>query len=254
MTINIGGNVLSDNDVNTSGVAINLAQYELPSTGLLFNLNAFNYTAGFAWYDNQQNIAMSTINTAPPKAIINNVPCIQFNDSGYFDSTTANGQACDMTGEFTLVMVLYASPPPSRRTIFEKIPNTYQSYEQELAVTWETNNAMSYYTQYNDYDSANTQVMTSNQWNLVAITVNSTRTNGWYWQNGVWNSNFTNRSDTAPILANGIRIGNGYAGVVQVGYLHSCLIYGVSLNQTTMQTVHNYYTNLFSLLGATLYN
>jgi len=254
MSIDIGGNILSADDVNTSGAVLNLAQYELPTSGLLFNLNAFNYTAGSTWYDNQQNIAMNLSGTAPPKTIVNNVPCVQWNNSGYFESSTANGQACDMTGEFTLVFINYATPPPSRRTIFEKIPNTYQSYEQELAVTWEVGNDMSYYTQYNAYDYASTQIQTANQWNLVAITINSTRTNGYYWKNGVWNSNFTSRSDTAPILANGIRLGSGYAGTVEVGYLHSCLIYGVSLNTTTMQQVHNYYSNLFSLLGATLYN
>lgn len=254
MTIDVASNILSSDDVNTSGLATNLTQYELPSTGLLFNLNAFNYTAGLTWYDNQQNIGMSTINTAPPKTTVNNIPCVQWNDSGYFESSTAGGQACDLTGEFTLILVLYCQTPGSRRTIFEKIPNTYQSYEQELAMTWETNNQISYYTQYNSYDYAYTQVMTANQWNFVAITVNSQRTNGWYWQNNGWVSNFNNRSDTPPVLANGIRLGSGYAGTVSTGHLHSCLLYGVSLNATTMQTIYNYYTNLFSLLGATLYN
>lgn len=254
MSIDIAGNVISSDDVNSSGLVSNLAQYDLPTTSLLYHLNAHNYTGAGPWYDNQQNIQMNLAGTANPKTTISGIPAMSFNNSGYWESSTAAGRACDMTGEFTLVMVLYVTTPAARHTIFEKIPNTYASYEQELACTWETNNQISFYTQYNNYDYANAQVMTANQWNLFAISIDATRQAGYYWQNGVWNSCLTNRSNTPPILANGIRIGNGYAGVIEAGSLHSCLIYGAALNQTTMQQVHNYYTNLFSLAGATLYN
>ena len=115
---------------------------------------------------------------------------------------------------------------------------------------------MSYYTQYNTYSYGGTQVMSSNTWNFVGITIDPTRLYGYYFTPildfGDWVPNYTNRSSAAPILANGIRIGAGYAGTVEVGYLHSCLIYGASLSAQKMADVRQYYLNLFSLAGATL--
>jgi hypothetical protein len=256
MSIYVNTGIIASDDVNAAGQVTNLKPYELPTDGLLFHLNAHNYTGAGPWYDNVQNIPMNLVGTANPKTLIQGIPAMQFNGSGYWESSTANGQACDMTGEFTLVMVVYASPPPVRKTIFEKIPNTYQSYEQELAVTWETNNAMSYYTQYNAYSSGGTQAMSSNTWNFVGITIDATRQNGYYFTPildfGDWIRNYSSNSSNAPILANGIRIGSGYAGTVDVGYLHSCLIYGASLSAQRMANVRQYYLNLFSLAGATL--
>lgn len=252
MSIDVGGNIIASDDVNSSGLVTNLAQYDLPTTSLLYHLNAHSYTGASPWYDNAQNIQMTVSGTVNSKTTISGIPAMSFNNSGYWESSTAAGQACDMTGEFTLVMVLYAQAQSARRTVFEKIPNTYSSYEQELACTWETDGTISFYTQYNSYDYATTQVLTQDAWNLWAISVNANRQSGWYWKNGVWNSCLNNRSDTPPVLANGIRIGSGYAGTVITGSMHSCLIYGAALNSTTMTQVQNYYTNLFSLAGATL--
>jgi hypothetical protein len=253
MSINIGGNTISNTATTSSGSVSSLTQYELPTTGLLFHVNGFNFTGANTWYDCVQNIPLNlAAGTVPPRTTQSNIPCLQFNGSGYYESSTANGQACDMSGEFTLVMTIYCVTPSGRTTIFEKIPNTYSSYEQEIACTWETNNTISWYTNYSSYDYASTQAMTNNSWNLIAITTNSNRTAGYYWQSGSWNSNFVQRSSNQVVLANGIRLGSGYAGTVPGGYLHSCLIYGVSLNQTTMQQVANYYTNLFSLAGTSI--
>lgn len=254
MSLIIGGNTIDSADVDANGKVVNLPQYELPMDGLLFHLNATNYAGTSPWYDDCQNIPMNSQNTINPKTTVNGIPAMQFNNSGYWDSSTADGQKVDMTGEFTLVFIINPQQPNSRHTIFEKIANTYASYEQELAVTWETGNDFSYYTQYNSYDYASTNVMTLNQWNILAIRNNAERTAGYYWKNGQWNLNYTDRSSAMVVRANGVRVGNGYAGIVESGYLHAVLVYGVALPATRMQSVHDYYSNLFSLAGVTLYN
>lgn len=254
MSIDIGGNVIASDDVNSSGKVTNIKSYELPMSGLLFHLNAHSYSGSTPWFDCQQNIQMNLTGTTNPKTLVNGIPAMQFNNSGYWESSTADGQRVDMTGEFTLIMLINPSQPSARHTIFEKVPNTYSSYEQELAITWETDNKLSYYTQYNSYDYGYSSAMTIGQWNILAITINASRTDGYYWKNGVWNRDYANRSDAAVVRSNGLRVGNGYAGVIESGYLHSLLIYGVSLSQSEMQRVHDYYTNLFSLAGVTLYN
>ena len=50
-----------------------------------------------------------------------------------------------------------------------------------------------------------------------------------------------------------MRIGNGYTGIMQVGYLHALMIWNVDLNTTRIGQVYNYYSNQFQQLGTTLY-
>jgi hypothetical protein len=50
-----------------------------------------------------------------------------------------------------------------------------------------------------------------------------------------------------------VRIGNGYTGIMEVGYLHSCMVWNVDLNSTRINEVYNYYNNLFNQMGVTLY-
>lgn len=253
MSLFIGGNEISANDVGGDGTLKNY--YDLPTGGLLFHLSALNYTAASPWQDSVQNINMISQSATMAKATVGGVPCLSFDGTSYWDSSTADGNKVDMTGEFTLIFVFYAAPPPARKTIFEKIPNTYQSYEQEIACTWETNNDISFYTQYSSYDSGYFGVSTANQWNLRAIKMRADRQEAYAWTSGAWTSNvLSNNSNTMVVRSNGLRVGGGYAGTVAVGHIHAVLVYGVALNTTEMTKVHNYYTNLFSQFGATLYN
>jgi len=253
MSLFVGGNEISANDVDGTGILKNY--YDLPTGGLLFHLSALNYTGSTPWYDSAQNIGMIAQNGSMTKTTVGGVPCLSFDGSKYWDSSTADGNKVDMTGEFTLVLVFYAAPPPARKTIFEKIPNTYASYEQELACTWETDNNISFYTQVSDYDYGYFGASTSNQWNLRAIKMRADRQEAYAWNGGAWGSNvLTNRSNTQVVRSNGLRVGGGYAGTVAVGHIHSVLIYGVALTTGEMAKVHNYHTNLFSQFGATLYN
>lgn len=253
MTLYVGGNAISADDVDGLGNQKNY--YDLPTGGLLLHLSALNYTAASPWQDSAQNIGMVSQGATMAKTTVGGVPCLTFDGTSYWDSTTADGNKVDMTGEFTLVLVFYAATPPARKTIFEKIPNTYSSYEQELACTWETDNNISFYTQVSAYDYGYFGVSTANQWNFRAIKMRADRQEAYAWTSGAWTSNvLNNRSDTQVIRSNGVRVGGGYAGTVATGYLHSVLVYGVALNTTTMTKVYNYHTNLFAQFGATLYN
>lgn len=259
MTVFIGGNSISADDVTGTGELKNF--YDLPTGGLLFNLSALNYTGATPsisadpWYDSVQNIRMNAQAATMAKTTVSGVPCLTFDGTSYWDSTTADGNKVDMTGEFTLALVFYAAPPPARKTIFEKIPNTYASYQQELACTWEVDNNISFYTQVSDYDYGYFGVSTANQWNLRAIKMRADRQEAYNWTSGAWSSNtLTNRSNAMVVRSNGIRVGAGYAGTVATGYLHAVLVYGVALSTGEMTKVHSHYTNLFSKFGATLYN
>jgi hypothetical protein len=253
MSLFVGGNAITADDVSGTGDLKNY--YDLPTGGLLFHASALNYTAGSPWQDSVQNIGMVAQSGTMAKATVGGIPCLSFDGTSYWDSTTADGNRVDMTGEFTLVLVFYAAPPPARKTIFEKIPNTYASYQQELACTWETDNNISFYTQVSDYDYGNFGVSTANQWNLRAIKMRADRQEAYAWNGGAWGSNvLTNRSNTQVVRSNGLRIGGGYSGTVAVGHIHAVLIYGVALTTGEMAKVHNYHTNLFAQFGATLYN
>jgi hypothetical protein len=55
------------------------------------------------------------------------------------------------------------------------------------------------------------------------------------------------------LQASTVKIGNGYTGIMEVGYLHSCMVWNVDLNTTRINEVYNYYNNLFTQMGATLF-
>jgi len=131
-----------------------------------------------------------------------------------------------------------------RRTIFEKAGTSYQSYEQEIAVTWEVANDFSYYSRYSPaYDYAGTLVNTVNAWNMVGIKMSTGKTTaartGFYSKNGsAWASGYTSRSNVALVAAGAIRIGSGYAGTVTDGYINSVYCYNKML--TDAEIAQNY--------------
>jgi hypothetical protein len=54
MSIYVNTGIIASDDVNAAGQVTNLKPYELPTDGLLFHLNAHNYTGAGPWYDNVQ--------------------------------------------------------------------------------------------------------------------------------------------------------------------------------------------------------
>jgi hypothetical protein len=148
-----------------------------------------------------------------------------------------------MGGDCTLLMWIYCSTPSVRRTIFEKAGTSYNSYQQEIACTWETSNSISWYSRYNDYDYASTPTMTANTWNLVGIQMSSGKTvaarTGFYSMNGgSWTSNYTSRSTTPITQAGAIRVFTGYAGTVDTGGVGMVMVFNKMLTNTDVARVY----------------
>ena len=250
MAIYLGDKILQSTNFNSNGETLN--KFHLPDDTLLLNLNATNYNGG-TWYDSAQGIPMNIVNTAPPKTSLNGIPCVDFNDSGYFESSAGNANKVDMRGAYTLILIYYHEGFVARRTIFEKAGTSYASYQQELACTMETSNVISWYRQYPSYDYAESKAYTTGAWNMIAINGNADATQGYYYNNGVWTYGYTNRESGNILRSGAVRVGSGYSGTVQAGYLHACMVYGVDLSTDKINQIYNYYSNIFGLLGVTLY-
>lgn len=148
----------------------------------------------------------------------------QFDNSGYFQCNDKY-HSVDMGGDCTLVMWVWCTQITERDTIFEKVGNGASSYKQEIAVTWETSEAFSYYSrQTPNYDHAGTTACDTDggngAWTMMAIKMSTGRTatarTGFYSKNGAnWIASYNSRSNTALNSALQIRIGRGYAGPVE---------------------------------------
>lgn len=250
MSIYLGDKTLQSTNFNSSGETLN--KFYLPDDTLLLNLNATNYSES-TWYDSAQGIPFPVYGTIPTKTSVNGIPCVDFNDSGYFECSSGNANKVDMRGAYTLILIYYHEGFAARRTIFEKAGTSYSSYQQELACTMETSNTISWYRQYPSYDYAESKSYTTGAWNMIAINGNADATQGYYYNNGVWTYGYTNRESGNIVRSGPVRVGTGYAGVVQAGYLHACMVYGVDLSTDKINQIYNYYSNIFGLLGVTLY-
>jgi hypothetical protein len=264
MSLIIGGNSISSSSAN-SGAEIK-SFYNFPTDGLVLDLNANNYQGSSStWCDsvygmcfNSRNSGEPYTTTPTPKVWVNSVPAIAFNGQSWWESANSTqADRVDLRGAFTLIMIYWFPSNSARHNLFEKAGTSYQSYQQELATTWETNNALSYYRaggQEGTYDSANTKIYTTNRWTFIAIKGNASHSTGFYYdQSSGWVSDYVNRSDTNILRSSTVRIGNGYTGIMEVGYLHSCMVWNVDLNSTRINEVYNYYSNLFTLMGTTLF-
>lgn len=231
--------------------------YELPYGGLKLYLSAETYRGGPYWTDLAQNIEFEAKNTSDPynttqtpRATVDSVPCIDFNNTAYWESTQSDADKVDMRFDFTLVMIYYQQGFGERDTIFEKAGNSYASYQQEIACTMETGNEMTWYRGHTNYDYSSTAAYSVNRWNMIGIfsTGTNSRTGGYYNGSG-WSTNYTNRAGSYIVKAGPIRIGNGYAGVVEAGYMHACLVWNRKLSDYEINQVHTYFnTKIGNLL------
>jgi hypothetical protein len=169
------------------------------------------------WYDLSEN----KIHLSPTGTInfttLGGARCFGFNSSMYWSSTTTDAQKTDYRYGATIELWLYNQTKAARRTVFEKAGNTYQSYEQELAMTWETANDISCYRAYNPYDSGSSGALTNNAWNHVVLVLNPHLSPGQWYLNGVASGSYSQSARQLPPKANEIRIGGGYAGTVDAG-------------------------------------
>ena len=202
--------------------------------------------SGTKWYDLSSNqITFSAKGTTQtPLTTINGVQCFDFNGSGYWESDSGH-ENVNFAGDCTLLFWFYAEDLTERDTFFEKAGTTYNSYQQEIAVTLETNEAFSYYSRFADvYDNANTSAMTQNEWNFMGLKMSTGETTaartGFRSKNGAnWTANYTSRSDTAIVPAGAVRIGTGYAGAVENGYVGAVYCYNKMLSNDEVAQMYN---------------
>lgn len=261
MAVNIAGNILASDDANSGGEIKSF--YYLPDDGLVMNMNAANYQSGAStWYDPINGITFNSRNSGEPyvltptaRTTVSGIPAIAFNGAAWWETNQADANKVDIRGAFTLVLIFNFPANSARKTIFEKAGTSYQSYQQELACTWEVADEMSWYRaggQEGTYDYASTGGYGRNAWKFIAINGNADHTSGKDYRGNWDDSGYGNRSNINILRSGIIRIGTGYAGIMQVGYLHACMVWNVELNETRIDQVYNYYANLFSLAGTTL--
>lgn len=251
MSINLGGNIISSDDFNSSGNSIG-SPY-LPDDGLMLNMSANSYHSGqTTWVDQQNGIVFNSVNGTTAKTTVEGIPCISFDSTNYWETNQADADKVDMRGAFTLVLIFHFPANSDRNTIFEKRGPTYRSYEHEIACTWEVGDTLSHYRGYNAYDSSSTKVYTRNRWTFIAKKGNYNTSTGHYYD-GNWVANYNNRNDNNILRSGNIVIGSGYAGTMLVGHLHACLVWTIDLTDSQIDQVYNYYSNIFTLAGTTLY-
>lgn len=192
-------------------------------------------------------LSFTTVGSTVEKVTLGGYPAYQFDGNGHFE-VTANPRAWDGAGDMTIVLVVYAETVTERDTIFELTGGPYSSYQQSIAVTWETNGALSYYSRrFDNYDHAGTTTFTNNAWNMMAIKVttgnSSTARSGAYSKNGAaFTTSYNSRSDTAIVRGNNIRVGSGYAGRMESCGLGALLLYNKCLSDTEI-------SNLYDVIG-----
>jgi len=207
--------------------------------------NPKSYSGGSTWKDLANGIEFASSGTQTPIATREGIRCFDFNGSGYWSSQggTSQSDKVDMGGDCTLIIWLYSEDVTVRKTIFEKAGTIGSSYQQEIAVTWETSEAWSYYSRISNYDYAGSYTAVIGKWNMMAIKMSTGRTatarTGFRSLNGsAWNASYTSRSSSALTSAGAVRVGTGYAGTVAVGAIGSVLCYNKMLDDD--EILHNY--------------
>lgn len=190
--------------------------------------------SGSSWTDISQGLVFSS-SGSPSFSTVSGQSAFTFNGTQYWYHST-NPSAVDLGGPCTVIMWLYPSSLAARKTIFEKAGTSYNSYEQELAMTWETDNNVSYYSRYNTYDYGFFRTLTNSQWQMMAIKMSTAKTagvarTGYYSKNGAaWTQEYTSRSTNSVLTAGEIRIGTGYAGTVTNGSVAVVMAYNKMLS------------------------
>ena len=243
-------------DENISGFPVGL-----PMTGLSCYLDAqIEESAGTTgeWKDVSGNgLCFYIYGTQLSRTSLGGYTGFQFNDSGYYQANDKYN-AVNIGGDCTIVMWVWCTSIASRDTIFEKEGNGGTSYQCSVAITWETNEAFSYYSRKTpNYDHASTPACDTNSgegaWTMMAIKMStgltSTARTGFYSKNGAnWTANYNSRSNTALNRGKKIRVGYGYAGVVEgTNGIGALLTYNKMLSDTEIEEVYDAMKSKFGL-------
>lgn len=214
-----------------------------------------SFNGGTTWSDLANGISFSSSGTQTPHTEMGGALCMQMNGSGYWQSQggTSESDKVDMGGDCTLVIWLYSEDVTTRKAIFEKAGIGAGSYQQEIAVTWETSESWTYYSRESAaYDHGASYTAIQNKWNMMAIKMSTGRTaaarTGFRSLNGgVWGAFYNSRSDTALDSAGDIKVGTGYAGTVAVGGIASVLCYNKMLSDEEILQNYNATKTRFGL-------
>lgn len=218
-------------------------QVEQSSVATTFNPKA---NPNRYWYDLGPNKIDMTPTGTINYTTLGGTNCFGFNGSMYWSSTVAKAQTTDYRNGATLELWLYNQTKSVRKTVFEKAGNSYASYEQEIAWTWEVANDISCYRAYDAYDYGSSSALNNNAWNHCVLVLYPYLGEAQWYLNGTANGSYTQRATRFPPQANEIRIGTGYAGTVDNG--------GVAMVKTykkmfTADQVLQNYTNSKSRFG-----
>ena len=199
---------------------------------------------GGSWYDIANGLTLTSYGTQTPFTTMGGALGFSFNDSGYWQCTS-NSSLVDLGGDCTIIMWVYGTQGGSRRTIFQKNGTSYQSYEQEIAITWEAGSGFSYYSRYSPaYDYAGTEATSAGLWNMMAIKLSTGKTSaartGFRSKNGsAWVQDYASRSNVALVPAGDLVIGTGYAGTCYSGGIGTVICYNKMLNDRELLQVYN---------------
>jgi hypothetical protein len=208
-------------------------------------LKSGNFSTDF--YDAAQNLRIDQINSTTGTTSVPGYNSVapNFNNSVYWRCSGAAGTGVDMAGGTTLVMWLYATDITTRKTVFEKAGTTNNSYEQEIACTWETSETISWYSRVSTYDSGSTASIGTSGWKMVGIRMSTGKQSGvaragYYSINGAnWASNYNSRSTNVITPAGELRIGTGYAGVVESGAVSQVMVWDKELTNAEISEIYN---------------
>jgi hypothetical protein len=209
--------------------------------------------SGSAWTDLVNRIPFASQGvTQTPYSSVGGVQAFTFNNSGFWQSTSGDS-AVDLGGDCTVILWLYGADVTTRKSLFEKAGTTNQSYQQELAMTLETNEAFSYYSRFSpDYDFGNTSTLDIGAWSMTAIKMSSGKSaaarTGAYSKNGsAWITNYTSRSSVAVVPAGAIRVGSGYAGTMENCSVGAVICYNRMLSDAEIQQNFQAYRGRFGI-------
>lgn len=229
---------------------------DIVESGLTLCLDAANprsYSgSGTIWRDTAQGLILNSYGTQTAWGTVGGTNAFTFNGSGYWQMDSGFDNV-PLGGDCTILLWLYEVGHSVRKTVFEKAGTIYQSYEQEVAVTWEINQTLSYYSRYSPaYDAAGTIDCTTNAWSMMAIKMSTgltaTARTGFYSKNGAaWTESYTSRSSVALVPAGALRVGNGYAGVVDNGSVSMVLCYNRMLSDAEIAQNYEAWRRRFSL-------
>lgn len=208
---------------------------------------------GDVWYDLASGLQFNSNGTQTTLETLSGAKGFTFNSSGYWKCSSGYS-AVDFAGDCTLLMWIYntVSPHNNRRTIFQKNGTIYQSYEQEIAVTWEGGTDLSWYSRVSEYDYGSTSGVGSGGWKLMGIKMSTGKgtpcRTGFYSVNGgSWANNYVCRSNTPITSAADIQIGSGYAGTVEQGSIGMVLCYNKMLSDAEVLQNYNATKSIYGL-------